>query len=232
MAVLAETYLHLTVQPTERQISETQAYLQYLAAVFAIERFGQDVFLDFRVEQGSLKGWLTVAGGLYVGICNYGSLREGIDYAVKDARAFSEFIIDHLKSEVPMPQGALYRTERRLGLPGRIQRLYPLLEETSDLVRSRNTVEAQKHLHQVQEQLDRIAADLAESGEDQLLQLLQESIPASIRNRLPGPTPPNPISEGAVPLIAINDKKRTVRERPKEILLRQPKPPKPPQFRE
>jgi hypothetical protein len=231
LTVLAQTYIHLAVDPSERQILDTQTYIQYLGALSASEHFRQEVDLEFRVEQGSLKGWLTVFGGLYVALGNYGSLREGIDYAVKDSRDFSAWIIEKFKAEVPMPPKALYRTERRLGVAGRIQRLYPLLEETSDLMSGRNKREAIKNLQQVQDQLRSITADLAASGEDEIAQKIEEMIPAPIRDRLPPPSAPYP-GEGHVPQITLRDDEKYARSaKPKEFLLSMNAPPKPPRFR-
>ncbi len=230
MTVLAQTYLHLIVAPSERQISETLEYVQYLGAVSAREHFRQDVELELRLEQGSLKGWLTVVGGLYLGLSNYGSLREGIDYAVKDSRQFSAWIIEKFKSEVQMPPSALYRTERRLGLPGKIQRLYPLLEETSNLIGGRDKVEAQRRLKQVQDQLTSIAAELSDSGETLVLERIEEMIPAPIRDRLPPPQPPTP-EHGQTPQAALGPEGRIRRAGPKEVLLNIDEPPKPPRFR-
>lgn len=230
MSILAQTYLHLVVDPSERQISDTLGYVQYLGAISAKEHFHQEVELELHFEQGSLKGWLTVVGGLYLGLSNYGSFREGIDYAVKDSREFSAWIIEKFKTEVPMPPNALYRTERRLGLPGKIQRLYPLLEETSSLIGGRDKAEAQKRLKQVQDQLTAIAADLSDSGENQVLERIEEMIPAPIRDRLPQPQPPHP-SPGQSAQAALGPGGRIRRARPKEILLSIIEPPRPPRFR-
>ena len=230
MTVLAQTYLHLLVHPSERQISDTLEYLQYLGAISAKEHFRQEVELELRLEQGSLKGWLTVAGGLYLGLTNYGSLREGIDYAVKDSREFSAWIIEKFKDEVPMPPNALYRTERRLGLPGKIQRLYPLLEETSSLIDGRDQAEAQRRLKQVQDQLTAITDELSDSGENKVLQRIEEIIPAPIRDRLPPPQSPYP-SDGQSPQAALGPRGQIRRAKPNEILLSIDEPPKPPQFR-
>lgn len=228
MTVLAQTYLHLLVEPTQRQIEETQSYVLFLGALSAKEHFGQEVQLEIRIEHGSLKGWLTVIGGLYIGLSNYGSLREGIDYAVKDSREFSAWIIEKFKHEVAMPPEALYRTERRLGLPGKIQRLYPLLEETSELIERRDSSEARKRLAQVQEQLTAIASELSESGETDVRKRIEEMIPPPIRSRLPLAPPYHPDQSSH---FLSNEHRYTRRFLPKEILVRIHEPPKPPSFK-
>ena len=231
MTVLAQTYLHLAVDPSRRQISETLLYLEYLAALSARDHFRQDVELEFRIEEGSLKGWLTVIGTLGLQLLsNYGSLREGIDFAVKDSREFSEWIIQKIKAEVEMPPSALYRTERRLGLAGRIQRLYPLLEATSVLLEGRSSAEALRQLHQVQEQLERIRTELREAGELEILDKVEVAVPASISGRLPMPSP-SPAQPQAPQVILNRDETYTRRGRPDHVLLQFREPPTPPVFR-
>lgn len=231
MVVLAQTYLHLDVHPSSRQMAETRVYLEYLAARSAVESFGDAVELEFRVEEGSLKGWLQVIGGLVYVMNNYGSLRQSVDYAVHDAKAFSEYVIEHFKSEVSLPPGGLYRAEKRLGLPGRLQRLYPLLDEATKSIASGEDGDAQKQLEQVQEQLNRIADDLASSGEDQARQQLEREIPQPVRDRLPIRTPEVPQIPKS-PRVITDAKRRFLRrEKPRELLIKFPTPPKPPSFR-
>jgi len=229
LAKLAQTYLHLKVHASEEGLADARAYFEYIAALSASDHFKREVDLEFRIEDGSLKGWITVFGGLYAGICAYGSFREGIDYAVKDARAFSEYVIERVANETDMPQHALFRSERRLGLPGRIQRLYPLLDETSDLIKRGYNTPAHQHLDQVQEQIRQIAADLDAPDDKNILDALEASIPVPVRKRLPEPIPTMPIHVAQV--LAIKDENHTTRGKPKDLLRRYPKPPKPPRFR-
>ena len=229
MILLAQTYLHLIVQPTARQVADTNEYVQYLGAISARDYFRQDVELELRIEPGSLKVWLSVVGSLYLGLSNYGSLREGIDYAVKDSRAFSALIIEMFKGEVQMPPNALYRTERRLGLPGKIQRLYPLLEETSSLMDNHDNAEAEKRLKQIQEQLTAIADELSNTEDTKLMERIEKMIPAPIRDRLPPPQSPYP-GPSESPQVALGQDNRIRRARPKEILHSLRMPPKPPRF--
>lgn len=229
MAKLAQTYLHLKVYASKEQLAQARDYFEYIAALSALEHFRREVDLEFRVEDGSLKGWLTVVGGLYAGVCNYGSFREGVDYAVKDARAFSEFVIERVKNETEMPKGALYRVERRLGLPGRIQRLYPMLDETTNLIRDGHNTPAKERLKEVEEQIRNIAAELDESEDEKILEALKDSIPEPLRRRLPEPSPPIPPSVAQV--MIPTDKKRQTHGKPKDLLRRHPEPPKPPRFR-
>ena len=224
-----QTYLHLTVHASESQLATARSYFEYVAAVSAAERFQQDVYLDFRIEDGSLKGWLTVLGGIYAAISAYGSLRSGIDYLVSDARAFSQRIIDEAHDEIGIPQGAFYRSERRLGLPGRIQRLFPLLDETSTSIQEGDDVKALQNLHRVQERIKRIADELEEPEEQKVLQALYETVPDPLRKRLPEPTQsiPTPIH---VARQLPSEQRRTRGRRPKDILAGRRIRPTPPRF--
>lgn len=231
MILLAQTYLHLDVHPSSRQLAETRAYLEYLAARAALETFGDTVELEFRVEEGSLRVWVEVIGGLIIVLNNYGSLRQSVDYAIQDAKSFSEYVIKHFESEVALPPGGFYRAERRLGLPGRIQRLYPLLDKATKAIASGEDGAAQQQLGRVQEQLNRIADDLASSGEDQALQQLESEIPQAVQDRLPIRTPKAPTMPNSPWLITGANRRSERREKPRELLAKLPKPPQPPSFR-
>jgi hypothetical protein len=231
LAILAQTYIHLTVEASPQQISRTLEYIQYLGAVSAQDHFQQEVELDVRLEEGSLKGWLTVVGSLYLILSNYGSLREGIDYAVKDSKEFSAWVIDQFRSEVPIEPDDLYRTERRLGLPGRIQRLYPMLEGASVLVDRRKTTAALKRLEQVQGRISAVVAELKSADEQSVLTQVENLVPESIRpwTQLPHPLDSDP--DQPLKALTLAEPAYTRRTRPKELLLRIDKPPQPPDFR-
>ena len=231
MTVLAQTYIHLAVHPTEQQIAETTKYLQYLAALSAIDHFKQDVVLEFRIEEGSLKGWLTVVGGLYIGLTNYGSLREGIDYAVKDSRDFSEWIVQKFKDEVVIPEASLYRTERRLGMPGRIQRLYSQIEEVERDLERGDDAAVSNDLQRLQDQIESIKVDLKDSGEDAIIVKIESAIPTDIRSKLPSPPPRTPALAHQRVASAKSEEEYQRRAKPRELLLQLEKPPNPPVFR-
>lgn len=124
MTILAETYIHLKIDPTEQFKIESEEYLYGLARSVSFELFGRETEISIRFEDGSWKAWVAVAGALYIGIGNYGDFRSGVEYLVSDAKKFSEIIIGQFKQKEKLEPKVIYRTERRLGIPGKINRLF------------------------------------------------------------------------------------------------------------
>ncbi len=128
MTKLAETYIHLKIEASKKFKIESEEYLYSLSRSTSSEIFEQDAEIYIRFENGSWKTWVVVAGAIYIGIGQYGSFRSGIDYMVTDARKFSNTIIEHFIDKNKLNQEIIFRTERRLGVPGKIQRLYQRIE--------------------------------------------------------------------------------------------------------
>lgn len=186
MSKIAETYFHLKVNVEKEKLYELKNYLEYVAAISAKEHFGFEVDIEILVEEGSIKGWLKVVGILYAGVAAYGSFRSGIDYLVKDSAGFSGYVIERLHTDTNLPDESFYRTERRLCTPGRIKRLYPKLDELSELLQADYMDSAKAQYELVQPGITRILEDL-DTPEDRKMFL--ESIPRSVIEQFPQPFP-------------------------------------------
>ncbi|MCO4244614.1 hypothetical protein ACFOW3_23530 [Acidovorax facilis] len=229
MTTLAQTYVHFKTDASPEKLDVARKYFLYVAALSASEHFKNEVLIDLRVEEGSLKGWITVAGALYAGICAYGSFREGIDYLVKDGKEFSDFVIKRTLSDAAPPAGALVRAERRLGVPGQISRLLPLVEKAEAEFQAGNAVAGREHLAQARVQLDRIEKELLLAGETDALNQLKTNIPSVLLAPQPGPVPTTPVQTLYVPAVLLDNRRRDQSNlSPQKILSMFDTPPKPP----
>ncbi len=75
-------------------------------------------------KKGLLKGCVLVLGIMYGVTVGYGSFRSGIDHIVKDAKNISEKTISYLIEKEGISRTEIIRNERRLGIPGKIQRVF------------------------------------------------------------------------------------------------------------
>ena len=73
----------------------------------------------------------------------YGSFRSGIDYLVKDAKKFNEIVVSNLVGTLDIPKHEFYRIERRLGVPGKIQRLLVRIERLSNITEELERVKSE-----------------------------------------------------------------------------------------
>lgn len=181
MTKLAETYLRLDIRLAEPDILELRAYLQRRAATFAEGLFEQDPEFAVYVENGSIRVWLVVAGALYVGIGQYGSFRSGVDYAVKDARTFSERVLQDVKNS-GVSEAEIRRFERRLGVPGKIKRIFRRLDWLEARGRDLSNADYEREIQSISRGLQTIFRAV-DDGRDRALIL--DSLPMEIRSRLP-----------------------------------------------
>ncbi len=132
---IAETYIHINYDYELKQKShdEIKLYLETNSQEWAKKYFKQPIEITITVEDGSLKTWITVAGLIYAGVAGYGSFRSGIDYMVKDAKSFSDYVIEEFYQHENTPQHDIIRDERRLGIPGKIQRLFKKSDKLDNL---------------------------------------------------------------------------------------------------
>ncbi|MEQ9007892.1 MAG: hypothetical protein RLP12_08415, partial [Ekhidna sp.] len=122
---IAETYIHIKDVPRDLSLEKARLYLEKNARYWARSKFGPSIEVSVRVEEGSLKTWVLVGGtSIFNLVVNYGEIRDGIDHLVSDSRDFSEHVIESFESDNHIPDAAIARTERRLGIPGKIKRFY------------------------------------------------------------------------------------------------------------
>lgn len=84
-----------------------------------------------RLEQGSTRTWVKVTGAaalLIHAVAQYGSVRQGAEYLVKDAREFSDAIIHQLPATLGLQQQSPEVHRTRFGVPGQLRRLCSLVE--------------------------------------------------------------------------------------------------------
>jgi len=168
---IAETYIHINYdyELKQKSHSEIKLYLETNAQEWAKKYFKQPIAIAITVEDGSLKTWITVAGLIYAGVAGYGSFRSGIDYMVKDAKSFSNYVIEQFYQYENTPDEDIIRDERRLGIPGKIQRLF----KKSDKLDKLNNYDRDELVEELRQELTSIL-DLMDEQKDR--ELLLENV--------------------------------------------------------
>jgi hypothetical protein len=182
---LAEAYIRFTLhRPELIRLSDSLEILDVAASTAAARFYEFPVELDLRAELGSRKLIATILASNAVQIfVLYGSVRQSVDYLVKDARRFSEYVIEETKSLHKLSNQAVQRTERRLGDPGRLQRA---LSDIDELDRNPDRVppsERSRLIARLKKVIDAI-----ENAADR--ERVVDSFPSAIRNRLQIPPQP------------------------------------------
>ncbi|MDA0999129.1 MAG: hypothetical protein O2807_01260 [bacterium] len=167
MAKIAETYIHLDLDATEVPSGQIKEFLSEVATATAKEIFFQNVSIEIEQEEGSWKVRVFVVGAIiFTFVVNYGSFRSGVDYIIRDARAFSEIVIDRFVQERPIESEAILRTERRLGLPGKMHRLFRQIDRIKAHANSYNDEHLSQEVAQIKKEIDTIAVQLAADPND------------------------------------------------------------------
>ena len=178
MAQLAEAYIHL--QPysvSDRKATQLGEYLNATAIEKARNIFDHRVVIHVELEEGSLRSWVTVSGsfllGLYGGLADYKGFKESISEIVHDARTFSEAIYEPFVKKADVSRNQIYRFERRLKTPGRMQRLVKRLERLEGSVDQLSPRAIKNELYQARKELEKIEADLAPGEWQELVRIVQ-----------------------------------------------------------
>lgn len=196
---IAETYIHIKDVPRFLTKDKAHLYLQRNIKKWAEKSFKNDVRIEISVEEGTLIVRVLVSGLVLANlVVLYGGLRTGIDYMVKDSRSFSNTVIENFKRDENISDQSIIRAERRLGVPGKIQRFYRSIDKINSNDYSRN--ERQEVIDDIKEEFISII-ELLETEEDR--ELFIAEIPTNVISQLPQSLPA-PI-RGSVALENTND---------------------------
>lgn len=188
MTKLAETYFRLDIRLPAEDLEKLRGYLEKRASVYYAEGlFNQSPEFAVYVEDGSVRGWLVVAGALYLGIGQYGSFRAGLDYVVHDARTFSERVLEEIRG-AGLSDSEIGRLERRLGVPGQLRRLFRRLDRLEKHGHELSAPDHKREVNSIARSFNRVLKSI-DNDRDQALVI--EYLSSEIREALPEPGPPS-----------------------------------------
>lgn len=184
---LGGTYFHFRDVPSGMSSIEVQQFLADHTATWAAEIFDRPIVVEVIVVEGSIKAKLVYGGLTLVNIlASYGSLRDGIDHVVADTARVSNLVIERFLAHEGLAEDDVYRIERRLGVPGKIQRFFRSLDYlNSDEISNRERGEL---IEELQEEFLSILV-LLDDEKDQ--ELFRQYVPNEDVNPpdLPNPDP-------------------------------------------
>jgi hypothetical protein len=167
MAQLAQTSIHLRpYEITRRRLDELGDYVQEIARNAARAVYGGNVTIDVKLEGGSLKVWVTVGGiinALYIGygvVADYKGFKEGIVELCSEAREFGIDVCGAFTQKAGASKRQIYRVEKRLKAPGKINRLIKKLESLDRMANTLSKAEMRRQLDSVKRDLDLLEKDM------------------------------------------------------------------------
>lgn len=127
---LGQSYIRFDFKANEEFKIALEKYLLYKGKVYAKELYHKELVFDefyfiVETEDGSLKSRLKIYGKIAIGtLIAYGGIRTGIDYLIQDTRRITNHIVEDISNEPNINPNSIGRVERRLGVPGKLKRLY------------------------------------------------------------------------------------------------------------
>lgn len=174
MTQIAQAYLHLKPFSLNEEIARGLADAADSAARFALERsYSAQFDIEIVVQDGSgkvrtivhaisLTAALEAAHLIYGTIADYKGFKDSIEELCNDSRKFGEIVCDSIPKAVGIKQSSVYRTERRLGTPGRINRVLSQIEQLKISSDDLSPNKLKSELTKIERALERIGDDLAE----------------------------------------------------------------------
>jgi hypothetical protein len=166
MTELAQTYVHLRPYEIDAErINHLGIATQERAIAAARQFYRGNVTIDVRLEEGSARLWVTVAGVLsalnigYGAVADYKGFKDSIVAICEDARKFGTFVSGAFSKDAAATLSQIYRIERRLKVPGKIKRIIVKLETLENAKLSETELRVQ--LAEVQQELRQIEKELS-----------------------------------------------------------------------
>jgi hypothetical protein len=167
MTQLAQAYIHLRPYEISRErLQRLGRSTDRIAYEAALRVYGRTVTVDVTLEEASLKGRVTVLGALLVGygvIADYKGFKESIGELCKDAREYAVDVCGEIVKEARATKNQVYRTERRLKTPGKLDRLIARLERLNSAGERLSRADYQKELDSIRHEWQLIERDLSQN---------------------------------------------------------------------
>ncbi len=183
---IGQAYIRLDFKATHEFKEAFEQFLLYKGKQYAKELYNKELLIDgfyftVELEDGSLKSRLKIFGKIAIGsLIAYGGIRTGIDYIIKDAQAVTEHIARDVAFEPNIGNNRIGRVERRLGVPGKLKRLYNDIDKIRANRNDLTPNEQQELLDRIQRQFEELVLELDRPE----LQIIQQDL---IQNQIPLP---------------------------------------------
>lgn len=137
----------------------------FVREVYTVREHGKNVEVEAYLELGSTRAWLTVSGAAL--LINYGAVRQSIDYLIEDAKRLGDLVLPLVAPSLNIQEPPKIQ-QRRLGVPGKLKRLFQAVEQgemTADeaTIQAANLLDADPQTPQVG--VDRLLGAFKEEAE-------------------------------------------------------------------
>ena len=175
---IGETYIKFNFEYSEINKSKIkEAYLSQIGLTSKEYLKNEQLYkISIEFEKGSLKTRIIVwSSAIYMGIANYGSFRAGVREIISDVKQFSEIVINRIDNDPNINENDIIRTEKRLGLPGRLQELYIRIDNYERNINNLSSMQQQAELNSIKTEIASIIELLSEPDKQAFLNELNNN---------------------------------------------------------
>ena len=169
---IGETYIKFNFEYSEvNKLKIKEAYLSQIGITSRECLKNDQVYkISIEFEKGSLKTniriWCT---SIFLFTVGYGSFKTGLKEIVSDVRQVSEAVVNGFYSSPNITQNNIIRTERRLGLPGRLHELYKRIDSYERNINNLSNAQQQVELTAIKTEIANLIELLSEQDKQAFL---------------------------------------------------------------
>ncbi len=177
---LGQSYIRFDFKANEEFKTALEKYLLYKAKIYAKEFFHKELVFDefyfvVETEEGSLKSRLKIYGKIVIGaLIAYGGIRTGVDYLIQDSRRITNHIVEDIANEPNINPNSIGRVERRLGVPGKLKRLYDDIQHLENNRENLTEQEQRNIIKRISNRYDNLINELDQPVIEQIQNDLQQ----------------------------------------------------------
>lgn|SRR5699024_7324298 len=139
--------------------------------------------ISIEYDKGSLKTRIVIWGtAIYLGIANYGSFRAGVREIINDVHWFSANVIERIDDGPTINENDIIRTEKRTGLPGRIQEVYNRIDRLERKLNNLSNTQIQVELQLIKQEVSNLVAVLPNQAGQEFLNELEQNYSQNLPN--------------------------------------------------
>jgi hypothetical protein len=183
---VGETYIKFNLEYSERNRTLIkEAYLKQVGLTSREYLKNKEYYkISIEYEKGSTKTKIVIwATALYLGIGNYGDFRAGVREIVNDVKSFASYVIDRIDSDPAIDPESIINTQRRTGIPGRLEDVYKKIEHLEKNMNNLSNNEIQTELGEIKQEISNLIALLPNQDSQAFLQ----SVDGQYTENLPQP---------------------------------------------
>jgi hypothetical protein len=179
MARIAQAYFHFHTRLAEKEIRKFGRQVDKAARRAALRNFETAVLINVDIEEGSLKGRVTVFASIVLAttslVANYKGAKDSVKEMCEDARSFGTDVCAKAIDLAGVSEKQVYRLERRTKTVGKLGRFLSDVERLEKSVDDLTPAQMRKELGRLNHELQLIAKDMDPAEQKGLEKVLEHT---------------------------------------------------------